>query len=201
MAQDKQLIALIQTLMGHEPVSFTHYRDQTTVEVGLATAHALLKLLRDNGQTLFKQLVDICAVDYPDRPDRFEVIYNLLSYRHNKRLRVRVRVGEGVSIPTVTGLFRSAMWLEREVWDLFGIPFEGHPDLRRLLTDYDFDGHPLRKDFPLTGFVEVRYDPAQQKVIYEPVNLQQAYRTFDFESPWEGMLQPAHKEPLGKEAS
>lgn len=201
MAQDKQLMALIQTLMGAEPVSFTHHRDQMTVEVSVDKVHGLLKLLRDNGQTLFKQLVDICAVDYPGRANRFEVIYNLLSYRHNKRLRVRVHVGEGVNVPTVTGLFRCALWLEREVWDLFGIPFEGHPDLRRLLTDYDFDGHPLRKDFPLTGFVEVRYDADQQKVVYEPVNLQQAYRTFDFESPWEGMLQPMHQESLEKEAS
>jgi NADH-quinone oxidoreductase subunit C len=149
---------------------------------------AVMTYLRDDSQCLFKQLMDICGVDYPDRPERFEVVYNLLSLKHNQRIRVKVVVGEGVPVPSVVNIFPCAAWYERETWDMYGVPFSDNPDLRRLLTDYGFDGHPLRKDFPLTGFVEVRYDDEQKRVVYEPVKLTQDFRNFDFLSPWEGML-------------
>ena len=147
----------------------------------------LLLFLRDDVNCQFKQLMDICGVDYPERPQRFEVVYNLLSLVHNNRVTVKVMLDDNSSIPSVSKVFSSADWWEREIWDLFGIFFSGHPDLRRILTDYGFDGHPLRKDFPLTGYVEVRYDDAQKRVVYEPVKLTQEYRDFDFLSPWEGM--------------
>ena len=147
----------------------------------------LLVFLRDDVNCQFKQLMDICGVDYPERPKRFEVVYNLLSLVHNNRVTVKVMLDDNSSIPSVSKVFSSADWWEREIWDLFGIFFSGHPDLRRILTDYGFDGHPLRKDFPLTGYVEVRYDDAQKRVVYEPVKLTQEYRDFDFLSPWEGM--------------
>ena len=146
----------------------------------------LLSLLRDDSNCLFKVLVDICGVDYPYRTERFDVVYNLLSVRHNQRIRVKVRCGEDDVVPSATGAFSAAGWYEREIWDLYGIMFAGHPDLRRILTDYGFEGHPMRKDFPLTGHVEVRYDEARKRVVYEPVRLTQAFRNFDFMSPWEG---------------
>ena len=147
----------------------------------------LLFFLRDDASCAFKQLVELTAVDYPENIDRFELVYHLLSLRHNLRIVVKLRTREEGIVPTTTNLFQCANWMEREVWDMFGIKFEGHPDLRRLLTDYNFEGHPLRKDFPLTGFVEMRYDDSQKRVIYEPVQLRQDFRSFDFESPWEGM--------------
>ncbi len=147
---------------------------------------AVLRFLRADSQCLFGILVDLCGVDWPDREHRFEVVYNLLSIRHNLRVRVKVATDEETPVPTATGLFRSAEWNEREAWDMYGIFFSDHPDLRRLLTDYGFEGHPMRKDFPLTGTVEVRYDDEQKRVIYEPVSLVQDFRDFDFESPWEG---------------
>jgi NADH-quinone oxidoreductase subunit C len=149
----------------------------------------VLTFLRDDPRMLFKQLVDLCGVDYPDRIERFEVVYNLLSLKHNRRIRVKVATDENEPVPSVTGAFSSANWYERETWDLFGVYFSDHPDLRRLLTDYGFEGHPLRKDFPLTGYVEVRYDEDQKRVVYEPVKLKQEFRSFDFLSPWEGMTQ------------
>ena len=149
----------------------------------------LLAFLRDDQNCQFKQLMDVTAVDHPDREERFEVVYNLLSLKHNQRVRVKVGTDEREPVPSVNRVFNSAIWYEREVWDLFGIFFSGHPDLRRILTDYGFEGHPLRKDFPLTGYVEVRYDEDQKRVVYEPVKLVQEFRTFDFMSPWEGMLQ------------
>ena len=135
----------------------------------------------------FRQLVDICAADYPARDERFEVVYQLLSLKHNFRLRVKVLTDEQTPVDSVTGIYSAANWYEREVWDMYGIYFNEHPDLRRILTDYGFEGHPLRKDFPLTGFVEMRYDETQKRVVYEPVKLAQDYRNFDFTSPWEGM--------------
>jgi NADH-quinone oxidoreductase subunit C len=148
---------------------------------------AALALLRDDRQAAFTQLIDLTAVDYPDRKDRFDMIYQMLSMQNNMRLRLVASVGEGQAVPSATGVFMAANWAEREVWDMFGIFFAGHPDLRRLLTDYGFEGHPLRKDFPLTGHVEVRYDDTQRRVINEPVHLVQEFRDFDFLSPWEGM--------------
>jgi NADH-quinone oxidoreductase subunit C len=147
----------------------------------------VLTFLRDDPRMLFKQLVDLCGVDYPERAERFEVVYNLLSLRHNRRIRVKLATDENEPVPSVTRVFSSANWYERETWDLFGVYFSDHPDLRRLLTDYGFEGHPLRKDFPLTGYVELRYDEDQKRVVYEPVKLKQEFRSFDFLSPWEGM--------------
>ena len=143
--------------------------------------------LRDDPGCLFKMLIDVCGVDYPEREKRFDVVYNLLSLKHNRRVRVKVRTDETTPVPSISQVFNAANWYERETWDLYGVAFSEHPDLRRLLTDYGFDGHPLRKDFPLTGHVEVRYDEQQKRVVYERVKLQQDFRTFDFLSPWEGM--------------
>lgn len=145
----------------------------------------VLTYLRDDVNCQFKQLLDLCGVDYPDREERFEVVYNLLSMTHNFRIRVKVTTA-GDPVPTATGVFSTAGWFERECWDMYGVAFEGNPDLRRLLTDYGFEGHPLRKDFPLTGFVEIRYDDEKKRVVYEPVKLTQDFRSFDFLSPWEG---------------
>jgi NADH (or F420H2) dehydrogenase, subunit C len=147
----------------------------------------LLGFLRDDVNCQFKQLMDVCGVDHPGRAQRFDVVYNLLSLTHNRRIRVKVRTDEFTPVPTVTGLFNSANWFERETWDLFGIYFRDHPDLRRILSDYGFQGHPLRKDFPLTGYIEVRYDDDLKRVVYEPVKLPQEFRNFDFLSPWEGV--------------
>jgi NADH-quinone oxidoreductase subunit C len=147
---------------------------------------ALMKLLRDDSNCLFKAMIDVTAADYPERQERFEVVYNLLSISHNQRIRVKTSTDEDTPVPSVVPLFNSAGWFEREVWDMFGVFFTDHPDLRRMLTDYGFEGHPLRKDFPLTGYVEVRYDEEQKRVVYEPVTLTQDFRQFDFMSPWEG---------------
>jgi NADH-quinone oxidoreductase subunit C len=146
----------------------------------------LLTFLRDDAACQFTQLADITAVDFPTRSERFEVVYNLLSVPLNKRIRVKVSAADNQPVPSAVGVFPAAGWYEREVWDMYGVLFDGNPDLRRILTDYGFDGHPQRKDFPLTGYTEVRYDPEKQRVVYEPVKLQQAYRSFDFLSPWEG---------------
>ena len=154
----------------------------------------VLKTLRDDPVLQFKQLSDLTAVDYPERVQRFEVVYQMLSLALNARIRVLTSVDDGDIVPSAIDLFASANWAEREVWDMFGIFFSGHPDLRRLLTDYGFEGHPLRKDFPLTGYVEVRYNDTERRVVYEPVHLTQEYRDFDFLSPWEGMqLSPAEQ--------
>ena len=147
----------------------------------------VLEFLRDDPKCRFWVLCDICGVDYPDLLRRFEVVYNLLSMQLNQRIRIKVETDEEQPVPSVVGLFSSAGWWEREAWDLFGIYFADNPDLRRILTDYGFEGHPLRKDFPLTGYVELRYDEDQKAVVYEPVRLQQEFRSFDFLSPWEGM--------------
>ena len=158
---------------------------------------SLFTFLRDDPECQFTQLVDICGADYPERAKRFDVVYHLLSVRLNQRVRVKVQSDASAPVPSVTGVFSSAGWFERETWDMYGIVFSGNTDLRRILTDYGFDGHPLRKDFPLTGYVEVRYDEEQKAVVYSPVKLTQAFRTFDFLSPWEGakyaLSEPAKK--------
>ncbi len=159
---------------------------ELTLTVLAVEIRRVLTLLRDRPSCLFKQLVDVCGVDYLDRPQRFEVVYHLLSLKHNRRIRVKVLTDEATPVPSVIEVFSSAAWFEREAWDLLGIYFAGHPDLRRILTDYGFEGHPLRKDFPQTGYVEVRYDDEQKRVVYEPVRLRQDWRSFDFLSPWEG---------------
>ncbi len=161
--------------------------DELIVLVQRSAIIQVLKFLRDDSQTQFKVLVDLCGVDYPEREERFDVVYNLLSVKHNQRVRVKVTTDEVTPVPTATGLYSAAGWLEREAWDLYGVFFADHPDLRRLLTDYGFEGHPLRKDFPLTGHVELRYDERRKRVVYDPVKLPQEFRTFDFMSPWEGV--------------
>ncbi len=150
----------------------------------------VMTFLRDDINCQFKVLLDVCGVDYPDRDERFDIIYNLLSMTHNQRVRVKIRTDEKKPVPSVVSVFSSANWWERETWDLLGIYFSDHPDLRRILTDYGFEGHPLRKDFPLSGYVEVRYDDEQKRVVYEPVKMAQDFRNFDFMSPWEAMDAP-----------
>ena len=161
--------------------------DELTVLAQRGTVVEVLTFLRDDVNCQFQQLLDVCGVDYPEREPRFEVVYHLLSLTHNRRVRVKVRTDEETPVPSATGVFSSANWWEREAWDLMGILFADHPDLRRIMTDYGFEGHPLRKEFPLTGYVEVRYDDEQKRVVYEPVKLAQEFRTFDFLSPWEGV--------------
>ena len=154
-----------------------------------ARAGAIIKVLsflRDDTACQFRLLMDLCGVDYPERSPRFEVVYNLLSLTHNQRVRVKIAVDENAPVASAVPVYSAAGWFERETWDMYGILFSGHPDLRRLLTDYGFEGHPLRKDFPLTGYVEMRYDDEEKRVVYEPVKLTQEYRRFDFMSPWEG---------------
>jgi NADH-quinone oxidoreductase subunit C len=146
----------------------------------------VLTFLRDDTSCLFEVLIDICGVDWPARPNRFDVVYHLLSPRLNQRIRVKLQTDELTPVPSTVGVFSASDWFEREAYDMYGILFSGHPDLRRILTDYGFQGYPLRKDFPLTGYVEVRYDDEQKRVVYEPVELTQEFRSFDFESPWEG---------------
>lgn len=145
-----------------------------------------LKFLRDDPMCRFLQLIDLCGVDYPGRKKRFDIVYHLLSMHTNLRIRVRVAVSESDSCPSVISVYPNADWYEREAFDMYGIVFDGHPDLRRILTDYGFEGYPLRKDFPLTGFVEVRWDDEESRVVYEPVTLPQEYRNFDYLSPWKG---------------
>lgn len=159
---------------------------ELTIHVVRNSIPQVLKFLRDDSMCRFEVLIDICGVDWPARENRFDVVYHLLSPRTNQRIRVKLETNETTPVPSVIDIFAAADWYEREAYDMYGILFSGHPDLRRLLTDYGFQGHPLRKDFPLTGYVEVRYDDTRKRVVYEPVKLTQEFRDFDFESPWEG---------------
>ena len=159
---------------------------ELTLEIRPEDVLDVVTFLRDNSQCQFKNFIDVAGVDYPNRIDRFEVIYHFLSPYLNQRIRLKVATNEDRPVPSITGIFPGADWFEREAYDLYGILFTGHPDLRRILTDYGFEGHPLRKDFPLTGFVEVHYDEERKQVVYEPVELRQEFRNFDFLSPWEG---------------
>ncbi len=168
--------------------------DDSSVDYGELTLYThpdrlerLAQFLRDNDKCLFKVLLDICGVDYPHKEKRFEVVYHFLSLENNSRIRVIVPIFEEEAVPTLSNIFRSAGWWEREAWDMYGIVFSEHKDLRRILTDYDFHGHPLRKDFPLTGYTEVGYDENEQRVVKKPVSLQQDFRDFDFETPWLGI--------------
>lgn len=158
--------------------------DHLVIEAAPADLIRLAEAIRDALD--FKLLIDVCGVDWPARAKRFDVVYHFLSLTENRRIRLKLAVGEGESVPTLSGLYPTAGWFERETFDMYGIDFAGHPDLRRILTDYGFEGHPLRKDFPLTGFVEVRYDDEKKAVAYAPVELVQEYRSFDYASPWEG---------------
>lgn len=182
------LATTIEDLLGPDLIHKEQAFGELTLTVYAGSVLRVLTILKDNGQCQFKQLIDICSIDYPDRPQRFTLVYHLLSVMHNQRIRIKVSTDGVVPLSSVTGIYACANWYEREVWDMMGIPFAEHPDLRRLLTDYNFEGHPLRKDFPLTGFYEVRYDEEAKRVVYDPVSLPQDYRSFDFLSPWEGML-------------
>ncbi|MBB4113933.1 NADH-quinone oxidoreductase subunit C [Rhizobium sp. BK226] len=165
--------------------SQTKYGELTVTTTG-ENVVALLTFLRDDAKCGFVNLIDICGVDWPQRELRFDVVYHLLSPKKNLRIRVKVATDEDTPVPSACAVYPGADWFERETWDMYGVLFTGHPDLRRILTDYGFEGHPLRKDFPTTGFVEVRYDDAAKRVVYEPVELKQEFRNFDFMSPWEG---------------
>jgi NADH-quinone oxidoreductase subunit C len=160
--------------------------DELTVVARREEIVQVVTFLRDDPQCRFVCFIDICGADYPAREERFDVVYHFLAPHHNRRIRVKVMTDEATPVPSLVSLFPAANWYEREAYDLYGILFSGHPDLRRILTDYGFEGHPLRKDFPMTGYVEVRYDDGQGRVVYEPVKLSQEFRNFDFLSPWEG---------------
>lgn len=190
MSTTESLIDLadhIAESLGDAVVAHDMAQDEMVITARREDICKVLQFLRDDTECQFKMLVSIAGVDYPERSERFEVVYNLLSLSQNNRARVKIAVEENALVPTATKIFSTAGWFEREVWDLYGIYFEGHTDLRRILTDYGFEGHPLRKDFPLTGYVELRYDEEQGRVVYEPVKLTQDFRTFDYLSPWEGM--------------
>ena len=181
-----QLAALVAEARPELVVATDLSHGELTLVTTPAHVLALLTFLRDDPRLAFVGFIDICGVDYPQRAERFDVVYHLLSPTRNARVRVKLAVGEDQPVPSACAVYPGADWFEREAWDMYGILFTGHPDLRRILTDYGFEGHPLRKDFPLTGFVEVRYDDAAKRVVYEPVELRQEFRNFDFLSPWEG---------------
>jgi NADH-quinone oxidoreductase subunit C len=182
----EELLATLEPVLGEVLVEKAIAHGELTITVAGAALARVLTYLRDEPALMFKELVDLCGVDYPERERRFDVVYHLLSMHHNARIRVKVETDENTPVPSVVGVFPTANWFEREAWDMYGILFSDHPDLRRLLTDYGFEGHPLRKDFPLTGYVEMRYDEEQKRVVYEPVKLRQDFRSWDFLSPWEG---------------
>jgi len=177
---------VVEALEGRAADAAIRY-GELTVRVERHAIADVLGFLRDDPECRFSVLIDLCAADYPERAERFEIVYHLLSMHNNQRIRVKVSTDEETFVPSATGVFPCADWYEREAFDMYGVVFEGHPDLRRILTDYGFHGYPLRKDFPLSGHVEVRYDEEQKRVVYEPVSLKQEFREFDFESPWEGM--------------
>lgn len=186
--QEEALILFAKFIKDLAPKYITKvhiYKDELTVYVALEHLSSFLLILKNNSNCLFKVLVDITAIDFPERSNRFEVVYHLLSIKYNSRIRVKVEVKEEDVLPSSSSVFKSAIWLEREVWDMFGVFFANHPDLRRILTDYGFEGFPLRKDFPLSGYTEIRYDDEAKRIVYEPVEISQEFRTFDFLSPWE----------------
>ncbi len=181
------LASQIKSARGGDVVEAETIHGQAVIRTQRENLLSLLSFLRDDPAYRFEQLIDICGVDYPDRPERFDVVYQLLSLTHNRRIRVKVSATEDAAVPSCAGVYKTAGWLEREVWDMYGIYFSGHADLRRILTDYGFEGHPQRKDFPLTGYVELRYDNELKRTVYSPVQLVQDFRRFDFMSPWEAM--------------
>jgi NADH-quinone oxidoreductase subunit C len=186
MEKLETLASRVKTESGSAILSSRIDHGELTLNVARDRIVEVLTFLRDDPQCRSEVLIDICGVDWPSREKRFDVVYHLLSPRLNQRVRVKLETDEETPIASATGVFSAANWFEREAYDMYGILFSGHPDLRRILTDYGFQGHPMRKDFPLTGYVEVRYDDEQKRVVYEPVELTQEFRSFDFESPWEG---------------
>ncbi len=183
----EKLSELSNYVAGKSAGSCAMAHGELTLSIEAGKIGETLTMLRDDPKCQFEVLIDICGVDYPEREKRFEVVYHLLSPRLNQRIRVKISADETTPVASVIDIFPAANWYEREAYDMYGILFSGHPDLRRLLTDYGFQGYPLRKDFPLTGYVEVRYDDEMKRVVYEPVKLTQEFRSFDFESPWEGI--------------
>jgi NADH-quinone oxidoreductase subunit C len=186
---DEQLEELGKTIvaaLGGGASAYTVALGQLTLAAGAGDIVRIMRFLRDDERCLFWCIIDITAVDWPEREKRFDVVYHLLSPKRNQRIRVKVETDEVTPVPSIISVYRGADWFEREAYDLYGVLFSGHPDLRRLLTDYGFEGYPLRKDFPLTGFVEVRWDDELKRVVYDPVRLAQEFRNFDFLSPWEG---------------
>ncbi|MGS1093566.1 NADH-quinone oxidoreductase subunit C [Aquamicrobium terrae] len=181
-----ELAAHIEAKGGVEILRSELAYGELTITVAPEDIVTISRFVRDDEKCGFVSMIDVSGADYPARFDRFDVVYHLLSPKRNLRLRLKVQAGEETVVPSVTGVWPGALWYERETYDLYGVLFSGHPDLRRILTDYGFEGHPLRKDFPLTGFVEVRYDDEAKRVVYEPVELKQEFRNFDFLSPWEG---------------
>jgi len=186
-ADPDALGARVLQAVGADGVSARTAFGELTLDVDAGRIADVALKLRDTADLRFVCLIDICGADYPEREKRFDVVYHLLSPTLNARIRLKVQTEGQTPVPSLVEVFPAANWYERETWDMYGVIFSGHPDLRRLLTDYGFEGHPLRKDFPLTGFVEVRYDDAQKRVVYEPVALRQEFRRFDFLSPWEGV--------------
>lgn len=183
----KELGEYVQDTLGDAVTSSAMRLGELSIEINRDDILKVLKFLRDDVNCQFLTLLDVCGVDYPEDGERFEIVYHMLSMTHNNRIRIKLRTDEDTPVASVTSLFNAANWWEREIWDMFGVAFIDHPDLRRILTDYGFEGHPLRKDFPLTGYVEVRYDDEQKRIVYEPVKLTQEFRSFDFLSPWEGV--------------
>ena len=200
-ASDEGVIDAARKALGDALIDAVERVGEITLTVKRDEITNALKALRDTSGLEYQQLMEIAGVDYPDRPERFEVVYQLLSLTKNRRLRVKVATDEATPVPSVTGLWPVAGWLEREVYDMYGVTFAGNPDLRRILTDYGFEGFPQRKDFPLTGHVELRYSEAEKRVIYEPVQLPQDFRSFDFLMPWEGpeYRLPGDEKAVGEE--
>jgi NADH-quinone oxidoreductase subunit C len=186
MASDDGVIAAAKKALGKALLGVSEHVGEISLTVQREAIVDACRALRDTAGLEYQQLMEIAGVDYPERPERFEVVYHLLSLTKNRRIRVRVTTDEQTPVPSVTGLWPVAGWLEREVFDMYGVGFSGNPDLRRILTDYGFEGYPQRKDFPLTGYVELRYSEAEKRVVYEPVSLPQDFRTFDFLMPWQG---------------
>jgi NADH-quinone oxidoreductase subunit C len=198
MASDEGVVAAAKKAIGNALIEARELVGEVTLVVRREAVVDVCRALRDTPGLEYQQLMEIAGVDYPDRPERFEVVYHLLSLTRNRRIRVKVSTDEASPVPSVTALWPVAGWLEREVYDMYGVLFAGNPDLRRILTDYGFEGYPQRKDFPLTGHVEMRYSEAEKRVVYEPVSLPQDFRTFDFLMPWEG---PEYRLPGDEKAT
>ena len=181
----EKFVKFLEEILINHAQKITQFRDEIIIEVNVSDLKKIILFLKDHENCLFKLLVDLFAVDYPTKENRFELIYCLLSTKYNSRIKIKTFVDELTPVESIVDLYQSANWLEREVWDMNGIYIEQHPDLRRILTDYGFEGYPLRKDFPLSGYTEVRYDDSQKRVISEPIELSQEFRVFNFNSPWE----------------
>ena len=186
MSSDAGVIDRARAILGEALLGAWQRAGEVTLHVARDSIAEVLTQLRDDPELRYQQLMEMVGVDYPENPERFEVDYCLLSLSNNRRIRVKLTTDEATPVPSVVGLWPVAGWLEREIWDMYGVLFDGNPDLRRILTDYGFQGHPQRKDFPLTGYVELRYSEEHKRVVYEPVKLAQEFRSFDFLSPWEG---------------